>query len=314
MLTRETFRGPWAGLPIAWTEEGAFDERTYRQDVARCCAAGVPGVYTGGTTGEFYALEFEEFAAVTDATIAEAKQAGTPVMIGCTSTFTRGAIRRARYARDAGADAVQLAVPFWMALTDDEILGFYREVAAAVPGLPISLYETQRAKRALPLEVHRQLHASIPAILMVKSNENTLGATKEGCAEISALYNVFVGEHEIHDLGPCGACGSCSSLIYMNPPFVLRMFDLLYARDWEALKPMTDQLQWFFSEGLSSVFAKGCADSAIDRLLGRCLGFLNTSLHCRGPYASCTETDVAEVRAWLAQHTPELFEMTGAQP
>jgi dihydrodipicolinate synthase/N-acetylneuraminate lyase len=311
MLTREALRGPWAGLPIAWTDEGTFDECTYRQDVARCCAAGAPGVYTGGTTGEFYALEFEEFAAVTDATIAEAKQAGTPVMIGCTSTFTRGATRRARYARDAGADAIQLAVPFWMALTDDEILGFYREVAAAVPGLPISLYETQRAKRALPLEVHQELHAAIPAILMVKSNEGTLGATPEGCAELSMLYNVFVGEHEIHELGPSGACGSCSSLIYMNPPFVLRMFDLLYAGDWGALKAMTDEVYRFFTAGLASVFAKGCADSAIDRLLGRCLGFLNTSLRCRDPYVSCTEEDVVQVRAWLRQNTPELFEMTG---
>lgn len=313
MLTRETFRGPWAGLPIAWNEDGSFDEPTYRQDVASCCEAGVAGVYTGGTTGEFYALEFEEFAAVAHGTIAEARPTGTPVMIGCTSTFTRGAIRRARYARDAGADAIQLAVPFWMALTDDEIMGFYTEAAAAVPGLPISLYESQRAKRALPLEVHQQLHAAIPEILMVKSNENTLGATPDGCAAISALYNVFVGEHKLLELGPHGACGSCSSLVYMNPPFILRMFDLLDAGDWDALKPMSDQVQRFFKEGLTGVFAKGCADSAIDRALGRSLGFLKTSLQCRGPYQSCAEADVAEVRSWLERNAPELADLTGVE-
>lgn len=312
MLTRETFRGPWAGLPVAWSEDGTFDEKTYRGDVARCCAAGVPGVYTGGTTGEFYAQEFEEFCAIADATIAECKQAGTPAMIGCTSTFTRGAIRRARYAQDAGADAVQIAVPFWMALTDQEIMGFFTEVAAAIPGLPISLYETQRAKRALPLEVHQALHDAIPAILMVKSNENTLGASPEGCAAISELYNVFVGEHEIHALGPYGACGGCSSLVYMNPPFILRMFALAAAGDYDALKPMSDQVNRFFVEGLTGVVEKGCADSAIDRALGRCFGFLNTSLRCRGPYVSCTEEDVADIRAWLQQNTPELADLTGA--
>lgn len=47
MLTRETFIGPWAGLPVAWQDDYSFDESTYRSDVARCCAAGVPGVYTG---------------------------------------------------------------------------------------------------------------------------------------------------------------------------------------------------------------------------------------------------------------------------
>ena len=310
MLTRETFRGPWAGLPVAWNDDDTFDEKTYRADVARCCAAGVPGVYTGGTTGEFYAQEFEEFCAVTDATIAECRQAGVPVMIGCTSTFTRGAIRRARYAQERGADAVQIALPFWMALTDDEIVRFYEVVAAAIPGLPISVYETTRAKRAIPLEVHRHLHDAIPNILMVKSNADTLGDTEEGCTEISKLYNVFVGEDRIHELGPYGAIGSCSSLVYLNPAFTLKMFDLLFAKQWDALKVMTDQVHRFFYEGLALLDTPGL-DSACDRLLGRCLGFLKVNLRCRGPYTSCTEEEVARVREWLRINTPELFDISG---
>jgi len=310
MLTRETFRGPWAGLPVAWKDDDTFDENTYRADVARCCAAGVPGVYTGGTTGEFYAMEYEEFTAVADAAIAECRQAGTPVMIGCTTTFTRGTIRRARYAQEQGADAVQIAMPFWMALTDVEIVHFYEEVAAAIPGMPISIYETTRAKRAIPLEVHRRLHDAVPNILMVKSNADTLGDTEEGCAEISKLYNVFVGEDEIHTLGPCGAIGSCSSLIYMNPAFTLKMFGLLYAKQWDVLKLMTDQAHRFFYEGLALLDTPGL-DSAGDRLLGRCLGFLKVNLRCRGPYTSCTEDEVACVREWVRVNTPELFDMSG---
>jgi 4-hydroxy-tetrahydrodipicolinate synthase len=309
MLTRQTFRGPWAGLPVAWKEDGTFDEKTYRRDVASCCAAGVPGVYTGGTTGEFYAMEFEEFAAVADATIAECKQAGTPVMIGCTSTFTRGTIHRARYAMDKGADAIQVAMPFWMALTDDEIVQFYVEVAEAVPGLPISIYETLRAKRAIPLEVHRRIHEAVPNVLMVKANEDTLGCSKEGCAALSDFCNVFVGEHLIHELGPHGAIGCCSSLVYMNPRYTLKMFELLYAKHWEALKPMTDQVHRFFVDGLAAIFSKGCLDSAIDRLLGRTTGFLKTNLHCRGPYTSCTEADMTQLRDWLQANIPELLEL-----
>jgi dihydrodipicolinate synthase/N-acetylneuraminate lyase len=67
-LTQEALVGPWAALPVAWTVDDAFDETTYRADVARCCAAGVPGIWAGATTGEFYALEFEEFRAVVRAT------------------------------------------------------------------------------------------------------------------------------------------------------------------------------------------------------------------------------------------------------
>ena len=89
MMSRETFRGPWAGLPVAWTDAGNFDEETYRQDVRRCAEAGMPGVYTGGTTGEFYAMEFQEFQAVARATVEECHAGGKPAMIGCTfAAFT----------------------------------------------------------------------------------------------------------------------------------------------------------------------------------------------------------------------------------
>ena len=61
MLTRQDMIGPWAGLPVAWDEKLNFDEQTYRADLERTCKAGVPGVYTAGTTGEFYAMELDEW-------------------------------------------------------------------------------------------------------------------------------------------------------------------------------------------------------------------------------------------------------------
>ena len=309
MLTRATFRGPWAGLPVAWTNDDRYDEKTYRGDVARCCAARMPGVYTGGTTGEFYALEYDEFTAITDTTISECKQAGTPVMIGCSSTSTIGTIKRARYSKDRGADAIQFALPFWMALTDDEVLRFIVEVAAAVPGLPISIYETQRAKRAIPLEVHRKIHVAVPEVLSIKSNENTVGCTLEGCAALSEFCNVFVGEDMLSELGPSGAIGSCSSLVYFNPRMMMKMFDLLYSRNWKELQPMTDQVRFLLAEGLKPLFEKGHLDSSLDRLLGRSAGFLKTSLRCRGPYTSCTEKDLANVQKWIRKNMPEWLEL-----
>ena len=309
MLTRDRFVGPWAGLPIAWTDDDGFDERTYRADVARCCEAGVPGVYTGGTTGEFYALEFEEFCAVTDATIAECHQAGTPAMIGCTATCTRGGIRRARYARDQGADAIQVALPFWMEVPDGEVVRFFQDLAASVPGMPLTIYETLRTRKALSLDLHRQIHAAVPAVIGVKSTDGTLGRTPEGCTQISKLYNVFVGEPAMSELGPCGAVGSCSSLVYQNPRIVLQAYQLVPAGRWEELELWTDKFRRLISEGLAPAFAAGCLDSALDRLLGRSAGFLKTSLRCRAPYPSATPELLAGLQAWLAANLPEFLEL-----
>ena len=163
MLTRETFTGPWAGLPVAWTNDDRFDEATYRADVARCCEAGVPGVYTGGTTGEFYAMEFDEFKAVTRATVEECHARGKPAMIGCTSTYNLGAARRAAYAAEVGADAIQVALPFWMEIGDAQIVPFFKEVVDASGGLPLSIYETMRAKKAFTLDQHRAIKDAVPS-------------------------------------------------------------------------------------------------------------------------------------------------------
>ena len=69
MLTRKEMTGPWAGLPVAWDEDLSFDEPSYRTDLARTCEAGAPGVYTAGTTGEFYAMELDEWKTITDVTV-----------------------------------------------------------------------------------------------------------------------------------------------------------------------------------------------------------------------------------------------------
>ena len=194
MLTRETFTGPWAGLPVAWTDDDRFDEATYRADVARCCEAGVPGMYTAGTTGEFYAMELDEWKAVTRATVEECHAQGKPAMIGCTSTYNLGAARRAVYAAELGADAIQVALPFWMEIGDQQIVPFFKEVAEASGGLPLSIYETMRAKKVLTLDQHRAIKDAVPSYLMVKANEGTAGCTPEGCQALSEFVNVFVGE------------------------------------------------------------------------------------------------------------------------
>jgi len=309
MLKKEQMIGPWAGLPIAWKEDYSFDEKTYREDVASCCEARVPGVYTGGTTGEFYALEFDEFKAVTDATIAECKNGNTPVMIGCSSTFTLGVIKRARYAMEKGADAIQVALPFWMDVPDRCVVDFFAEVSESVPGMPISIYETLRAKKAISIEQHKAIKQRVPAVISVKSNEGTVGATPEGCAELSKLYNVFSSETQLIELGPSGLIGSCSSLVYQNPRLLLHMYELLYAKKWEELKPWMDKLNRLVFEGLKPCFDADCVDSAIDRLIGLSAGFLKTSLLCRGPYPPCTPEMLDGFRNWLRNNMPEFLEL-----
>lgn len=308
MLTRDTFRGPWAGLPVAWTDDDRFDETTYRADVARCCDAGVPGVYTGGTTGEFYAMELDEFRQVTRATVEECHSRNTPAMIGCSSTYTLGAQRRAEFAAELGADAIQLTIPFWMELDFAGIEQFFADVSRAAGDMPVSVYETTRCKVTLTVDQHRALHHRLPNYLMVKSNAGTVGSTGEGCQSLSEFVNVFTGEGLWQQLGPHGVAGGCSSMAYWNPRVCLSLWQAVSAGDDEAVRERSEPVSRLFAFLHEEFGSRGYTDTAFDRLGGLASGFLHTSLRSRGPYVSVTPDDVEKLRAWYATEFPEMLD------
>ena len=61
----------------------------------------------------------------------------------------------ALFAAEAGADAIQLALPFWQEVPDSHVVGFFQDVSRASGGLPLSIYDTRSAKKVLTLEQHR---------------------------------------------------------------------------------------------------------------------------------------------------------------
>lgn len=309
MMTKEEMTGLWAGLPIAWDSNLAFDEDVYRADVERICKAGVSGVYTAGTTGEFYAMELDEWKVITKATVEECRKHRTPVMIGVTSTYTLGAIRRAAYAAKVGADAIQVALPFWMELDDRHIVPFFKEVSDASPKLALTIYETMRSKKSLTVDQHRAVGESTGRYLAVKANANTIGCTPEGCRQLSEIVNVWVGEKEWSRLGPYGAIGCASALVYMNPPVMLHMLTLLRQKKWSELQPWTDLVNQLVNKGLEPFREKGFTDTAFDHMMGVVTGFLTMNVRSRGTYTSATDEDVRQLHEWMKVNTPKLLDL-----
>lgn len=307
MLNRNNFRGPWAGLPVAWTDNNQIDEIAYRKDVQRCCQAGVPGVYSGGTSGEFYAQELDDFKIVARATVEECHANNVPAMVGVTSISTRGACLRAAYAASIGADAIQVALPFWMEVADDDVVPFFKAVAEAAGDLVLSVYETQRAKKTLTFEQHQAIKQAIPQYLMVKANAATLGYTQEGCQALSEFVNVFVSENLWDTLGPVGAAGCCSSLIYWNPRNLLTTWELVEQKKWDQVTQQCEQMTKLLNFLFETFGSRGWTDSTYDATMGIACEFLSTSLRRQGPYPHATEADVQTIRHWLSKNDPGML-------
>ena len=149
-LTANDVRGVWDGVTMTWDEHYRFDEKTYAENVERAIAAKVHGVYTTGSTGEFYALEYDEFCRMVDIQAELCGRAGMPLQIGCCSDATGKTIKLLEYAagkKEVGA--AQVNIPYWMKLTDREVLQFFKDLHHACPDMPLVHYNITRAKNYL---------------------------------------------------------------------------------------------------------------------------------------------------------------------
>jgi hypothetical protein len=143
---------------------------------------------------------------------------------------------------------------------------------------------------------------------MVKANAGTLGATAEGCAALSALVNVFVGEDCWLDLAPFGAAGCCSSLVYWNPGVILEQWSRIERGQWDAARSLDAKMR-NVHEFLHEQFgARGFTDTTYDRLGAVACAFSDINLRNRGPYPSADVGDAAILRQWFKEHFPEMLD------
>jgi 4-hydroxy-tetrahydrodipicolinate synthase len=106
--------------------------------VDRCLDAGVRGIVSCGTTGEYYALTEAERLDVMRTT-RDAATGRAQLIAGCNAGSTRQAVALACAARDLGYDALMLAVPP-TSLPDQRELAVHFLTVVDASGLPAVLY------------------------------------------------------------------------------------------------------------------------------------------------------------------------------
>ena len=120
-------------------KNGSVDEKGFEKFVAWQIAEGTDGLVPCGTTGESPTLSMEEHKRVIDICIQTAKGTGVPVIAGTGSNSTEEAIELTRHAKQAGADAAMLVVPYYNKPTQEGLFQHFKAVAEAVD-IPILLY------------------------------------------------------------------------------------------------------------------------------------------------------------------------------
>ena len=308
-LTAEELRGIWAGVTMVWDEDYRFDEQTYAENIERMIAAGVHGLYTTGSTGEFYVIEYDEFCRMVDIEAELCGRAQKPLQIGCCSDATAKTIKLLEYAagkKEVGA--AQVNIPYWMELTDRELLQFFKDLHTACPDMPLVHYNIPRAKRFLNAPDYLRILEVAPNLIGVKY---TFAGSHFGQLQDSIMMtpnlSYFVGESLLASAMQLGARGCYSSLIATDPRFVLKMYALAESHQWDQAIEMQKHLAGFCNDCAAFISRRDevIMDPTFDKGLAVAAGCLLGHQRCRPPYIGWSDQTIADLRVWLKENYPE---------
>ncbi len=93
-LTRQNLHGIWVAIATPFDDHYCLDEAAFRENIRRLHAAGIHGIYTTDSDGEFYAIELDEFKRIVDVFADETQRLGFPTIAACRRARDLGCPRR----------------------------------------------------------------------------------------------------------------------------------------------------------------------------------------------------------------------------
>jgi 4-(2-carboxyphenyl)-2-oxobut-3-enoate aldolase len=227
-----------------WNATNTVEVAQTRKMVRAVVDGGVDVIMTTGTFGECATLTWDELQTFVR-TVVEEVGGARPVFAGVTTLNTRDTIARGRALMELGADGLFVGRPMWLAMDDSAIVRFYRDLAAALPGVPLVVYDNPSAfKGKISPAVYRAL-ADIPEVVASKHVGGP--ALASDMREVGHRIRLLPLEIDWYALARefpehAQACWSGSVACAPAPMAALR--DAIFAADWEKAHVLSEKLNW----------------------------------------------------------------------
>jgi 4-hydroxy-tetrahydrodipicolinate synthase len=176
--------GPMPAVTTPFHDDGRIDEGSFARNIEALLEAGATGVVAGGCTGEFWALTHEERKRLFEVAREAVGRRGT-LIVGSGAITVDEAIALTRHAEKLGCDGALLVPPYFVKLTDDEIVAHYTEVCAG-SGLPVVLYNIPG----------NAVNALTPELVSRLADIETVVAVKESSGDWNNYYGTYLAVHE----------------------------------------------------------------------------------------------------------------------
>lgn len=139
MVNKTDLEKIFSALIVPMKEDQSINYEALEELIRQQLTDGVEGFYVCGSSGEGLLLSLDERKKILETTIQVVKDQ-VPVVAHVGTIRTADAIELAQHAQRAGACAVSMIPPYYYRFSMDEILTYYEDILAAVPGLPGIIY------------------------------------------------------------------------------------------------------------------------------------------------------------------------------
>lgn len=221
---------------------------------------GIAILLTAGSFGEGASLTAHEHALLTDCLV-QAVGGKALVFAGATTLNTRDTIALGRAHIAAGADGLFLGRPMWMSLDQHDIVRFYVDVAEALPGVPLILYDNAFAFKAkIATETYRQLARNRAIVATKHIGGLAIADDLAAVAGAMRVLPVDAGWAELARRFPDEATACWSGNVADGPEPLAALAAAIAARDWVRAEHWCARMAW----AQSAMFPEGKIENFMD--------------------------------------------------
>lgn len=232
MLKVEDLRGVIPPIVTPVDDNENVDERGLKSVIDYVLEGGVHGVFVLGSNGEFYALDFENQKRAVEITVKHVDKR-VPVYAGASAITTKGCIKLARMAEEAGADALTVLTPMFIKPNEKEMFNHFEAIAKST-NLPVLLYNNpDKTTNNISVSLLEKL-ARIDNIIGIKNTSFDFAQTIEYIRVTKDIekFKVLSGsDYMIYATLAYGGAGCVAGTANVAPKLVVDIYEKYMAGD-----------------------------------------------------------------------------------
>ncbi len=234
MLKIEELKGVIPPIVTPVDENENVDEAGLKKVIDYVIGGGVHGVFVLGSNGEFYAFDSENQRRAVEITVNHVK-GRVPVYAGASAITTKGCIKSAQMAEEAGADAITVLTPMFIKPNEKELYNHYEAIAKST-SLPVLLYNNpEKTTNNISVSLLQKL-AKIDNIIGIKNTSLDFAQTVEFIRVTKDIKNFKVlsgSDYFIYATLAYGGAGCVAGTANVAPGLVVDIYNKYIAGDHE---------------------------------------------------------------------------------